>query len=387
MVYIALCKQIVYLAAVLTQNAGNAVNLNEVPLFIHLRACKGAGKPAARQADIAVEALGDPQSIALLGDKLAAVNGQIAALYIKGHNVVFLSELAAVYNNISAVKIHDTARDLVVVRCFVLDTVAADIFDGERSALHMKHAVGDIGTVRIVENTAEGFPVFGVIYHGQVGVCALFKGKHACRRLISGVAVIHIKAVYIKRNIAVILGGKGYPKDHAALKALQHLDRAGVGKLLRCVKCLLNGGILCHRFVYGNRRLIAVRSKYRQRHHGKYHDDRQQHGKYPLFQCHVCVHLVTPLHASCNRRREDLRGNRLFMKIRTAEPVGLRAESVIIRKPQHRDVFADAFGGDHALHAVCAVHRYHDAVRRAFSESCDKAVIIQIACYLHFTVT
>ena len=141
MVYIALCKQIVYLAAVLTQNAGNAVNLNEVPHFIQIRACKGAGKLTARQVDLAVESLCYTQSIALLGDKCAAVYGQIAALYIKGHNVVFLSELAAVYNNISAVKIHDTARDLVVVRCFVLDTVAADIFDGERSALHMKHAV------------------------------------------------------------------------------------------------------------------------------------------------------------------------------------------------------------------------------------------------------
>ena len=141
MIYIALCKQIVYLAAVLTQNAGNAVNLNEVPLFIHLRACKGAGKPAARQADIAVEALGDPQSIALLGDKLAAVYGQISALYIKGHNAVFFAEFAAVYGNISAVKIEDAARDFVVVAGFVLDTVATDIFDGERSALHMKHAV------------------------------------------------------------------------------------------------------------------------------------------------------------------------------------------------------------------------------------------------------
>ena len=164
------------------------------------------------------------------------------------------------------------------------------------------------------------------------------------------------------------------------------LDGAAVALIGVCNRILVDiKGDLAARCNDGRR--ASVRSKYRQRHHGKYHDDRQQHGKYPLFQCHVCVHFVTPLHASCNRRREDLRGNRLFMKIRTAEPVGLYAESVIIRKPQHRDIFANAFGGDHALHAVCAVHRYHDAVRRAFSESCDKAVIIRIACYLHFTVT
>ena len=96
-----------------------------------------------------------------------------------------------------------------------------------------------------------------------MGVCTLFKGEHACRCLTSGIAIIHIKAVDIKRNIAVILGGEGYPKDHAALKALQHLDRTGFGKLLRCIKCLLNGGVLGFRFVYGNRRLIAVRRKYR----------------------------------------------------------------------------------------------------------------------------
>ena len=141
LIYIALCKQIVYLAAVLTQNAGNAVNLNEVTHFIQIRACKGAGKLTARQADLAVESLCYTQSIALLGDKCAAVYGQISALYIKGHNAVFFAEFAAVYGNISAVKIEDAARDFVVVRCFVLDTVAADIFDGERSALHMKHAV------------------------------------------------------------------------------------------------------------------------------------------------------------------------------------------------------------------------------------------------------
>ena len=141
MIYIALCKQIVYFAAVLAQNAGNAVNLNEVPHFIQIGACKGAGKLTARQADLAVESLCYTQSIALLGDKCAAVYGQISALYIKGHNAVFFAEFAAVYGNISAVKIEDAARDFVVVAGFVLDTVAADIFDGERSALHMKHAV------------------------------------------------------------------------------------------------------------------------------------------------------------------------------------------------------------------------------------------------------
>ena len=51
------------------------------------------------------------------------------------------------------------------------------------------------------------------------------------------------------------------------------------------------------------------------------------------------------------------------------------------------NIFANAFGGDYTLHTVRAVHRNHDAVRRAFSESCDKAVIIRIVCYLHFTVT
>ena len=141
LIYIALCKQIVYLAAVLTQNAGNAVNLNKVTHFIQIGACKGAGKLTARQADLAVESLCYTQSIALLGDKCAAVYSQISALYINGHNAVFFAEFAAVYGNISAVKIEDAARDFVVVAGFVLDTVAADIFDGERSALHMKHAV------------------------------------------------------------------------------------------------------------------------------------------------------------------------------------------------------------------------------------------------------